>query len=109
MSNFIVFYLRIQPIDLNKEGKKFSFVSHHFPRVEERKARYLDSGTYDAMMQKFRPRIHLFEFPNLNYTLNGSRILPGKGETAALPRAGHSARFSISGRCSGAVQGTIHL
>ena len=25
-------------------------------------------------------------------------ISPGKGETAALPRAGHSARFSISGR-----------
>ena len=31
-------------------------------------------------------------------TLNGSRISPGKGETSALPRAGHSARFSISGR-----------
>ena len=37
-------------------------------------------------------------------TLNGSRISPGKGETDALPRAGHSARFSISGRRSGAVQ-----
>ena len=40
----------------------------------------------------------------LESTLNGSRISPGKGETAALPRAGHSARFSISGRRSGAVQ-----
>ena len=42
-------------------------------------------------------------------TLNGSRISPGKGETAALPRAGHSTRFSISGRRSGAVQGTVQL
>ena len=33
-------------------------------------------------------------------------MLPGKGETAALPRAGHSACFSISGRRSGAVQGS---
>ncbi len=39
-------------------------------------------------------------------TLNGSRISPGKGETAALTRAGHSASFSISGRRSGVVQGT---
>merc|ERR1719229_1974929 len=31
-------------------------------------------------------------------TLLDGRISPGKGETAALPRAGHSARFSISGR-----------
>ena len=39
-------------------------------------------------------------------TLLDSTISPGKGEPAALPRAGHSARFSISGRCSGAVQST---
>ena len=29
----------------------------------------------------------------------------GKGETAALPRAGHSARFSISGRHSAIENG----
>ena len=31
----------------------------------------------------------------------------GKGETAALPRAGHSAHFSISGRHSAIEKGSM--
>ena len=42
-------------------------------------------------------------------TLLDSTISPGKGETAALPRAGHSARFSISGRRSGVEQGRSYV
>ena len=40
-------------------------------------------------------------------TLIDCRSSPGKGETAALPRAGHFARFSISGRWPAVDQGIM--
>ena len=42
-------------------------------------------------------------------TVLHGRMSPGKGETAVLPRAGHSARFSISGRQSAIEKGTTNI
>ena len=46
------------------------------------------------------------ERPQQRHTLNDRTMSPGKGETAALPHAGHSARFSISGQYPAVVQST---